>query len=243
MSVTFLKKKYDSFQAGSGKYYIDCRKRIINQQPTTETWLSIIDKLKPTNFRDENRVLLGVLEKHSRVVIKIGESMNLKKEYDYGELLESRGVQGFVKFICFFECNDNYKRHDGTSTTSLCNGPGTGMKYLVMNYFPHGSLRDHNWKESELPVLKSLLAQTVLAITHAYETCGIIHNDLNGGNILVTSTKEKTLYDIPTYGRKIVIMDLENAIRVRNIEDRNQFVYRDFLNLFNDIQYRTYIDL
>jgi len=112
-----------------------------------------------------------------------------------------------------------------------------------MNYFPHGSLRDHNWKESELPVLKSLLAQTVLAITHAYETCGIIHNDLNGGNILVTSTKEKTLYDIPTYGRKIVIMDLENAIRVRNIEDRNQFVYRDFLNLFNDIQYRTYIDL
>jgi len=79
MSVTFLKKKYDSFQAGSGKYYIDCRKRIINQQPTTETWLSIIDKLKPTNFRDENRVLLGVLEKHSRVVIKIGESMNLKK--------------------------------------------------------------------------------------------------------------------------------------------------------------------
>ena len=244
MSVTFLKKKYDTFQRGSGKFYLNCSKRITKESPTTESWLKILRELKPTNFKDDNRVLLGVLEKHKNVVIKIGESMNLKKEYDFCELLEQRRVDGFVKFICYFSCNDNYKDHHG-STSTLCNGPGNKMKCLVMKYYLHGSIRDKKWTKDNFHILKSLLSQSVIAIINAYQMCGIIHNDLNGGNILIDTTKKSTLYDIPTHGYKIVIMDLENAIRVTEDvpKDNSIFVYNDIQHLINDISYRSYVNL
>ena len=244
MSVTFLKKKYDTFQRGSGKFHLNCSKRITKETPTTESWLNILRELKPTNFKDDNRVLLGVLEKHKNVVIKIGESINLKKEYDYCKLLEQHGVEGFVKFICYFACNDNYKNHHG-SISALCNGPGNQMKCLVMKYFSHGSIRDATWTLDNFHVLKSLLSQSVIAIINAYQTCGIIHNDLNSGNILIDTTKKTSFYNIPTHGYKIVIMDLENSIRVTEDapKDKNLFVYNDIQNLINDINYRSKVNL
>ena len=80
VSVNYLEKRSDTNAPGSAKYYINCQHKITSDNPNTAEWLEILRQLKPTNFHDTNRVLLGILQKHREVVIKIGESDTLKKE-------------------------------------------------------------------------------------------------------------------------------------------------------------------
>lgn len=243
MSVTYLPKKTGTNQSGSGKYFIDCSKRVSKDQPTTQAWLSIQERLKPTNFQDTNRVLLGVLEKQKRVVIKIGESLLLHKEYKVGETLSQ--TPGFIKYICYFECEDDYKRHDGSATTNLCKAPGNAMKCLIMKYYPLGSLGTYKWGASNFHILKTLLAQCVMSMMMAFEQHGIIHNDTHSKNILLESTKKTVIqytianktYDLPTHGYRIVMMDYENALKSHDKVTGNDLMYKDIGRLVTDLNY------
>jgi serine/threonine protein kinase len=242
MSVSYLPKASGTSQPGSGKYYIDCSKRVSKEAPTTELWLEVIEKLKPTNFQDNNRVLLGVLERRKQVVIKIGSNELILKEYKIGERLN--GIPGFMKYICYFECDDDYKLHDG-SNKNLCKGPGTTMKCLIMKYYSKGSIGSYKWNAENFAILKVLVCQCFMSMMVAFEQKGIIHNDTHSRNILMESTNKDTIkyeiagkvYDVPTQGFRIVIMDFENAFISSDRNSGREFVYKDMGRLVSDLYY------
>lgn len=243
MSVTYLPKNSATNQPSSGKYYIDCTKRITGDQPTTEAWLTVLDRLKPTNFQDTNRVLLGVLEKQKRVVIKIGESQLLIKEYKVGTMVSAAKVPCFMKYICYFECQDDYKEHPDAARKFLCKAPGKQMKCLVMKHYSMGSLGAYAWTPQKLDLLKTLLIQCVGALIMAFERVGIVHSDAHARNVLIEPTKKTTItveisgksYTLPTQGHRVVFMDFENTLLSTDRQAGRENVYRDVLRLVADL--------
>ncbi len=240
-TVKYLQKKSNS-NTNSAKYLIDCGK-ITTKDPTTEDWLHIEKQLKPTNFDDKNKVLLGVLKKKRRVVIKIGGSETLEKEYKLSEAVKSEGI---INFICFFTCNDNYKDHPSIARNHMCNGPGLEMKCLVMPYYEIGNIREFKFRDHSngLNILKSLLKLVFLYMVDAYNKIGFIHNDTHAQNILLVKTTRKEILDIPLFGYRPMIMDLENALIAQDKSRDRHFVYMDFGRLIADLHYNSelYLD-
>lgn len=243
MSVTYLQKSSNSNNPNSGKYLISCQEKITIENPTTAEWLHILEELKPTNFKDKNRVLLGVLEKRSNVVIKISDSDRIYHEYYIGDVLKEHHVPGFIEYICKFQCNDDYKKYhpkgNSTSTsTSLCKGPGDDMKVIVMPYYSYGNLKLYKWKPENYHALKTCILQVVLSLLQAYESAHIIHNDIHLQNVLIAPTKRRNItytignqiIDVPTNGLRTIIMDFENAFHVKDKYDQG------WISVFNDIK-------
>lgn len=244
-NVTHLSKSSIS-NTNSVKYFIDCS-RISNEELTTEKWLEVETRLKPTNFDDKNRVLLGFLKEKNRkrVVIKIGESETLEKEYKISHLLHEAENPGFITFLCFFKCNDNFKEHPDHSRPYLCKGPGTQMSCLVMPYYPKGNMYEFPFRSipNGIDILKSLLKVTYISLTNAYAS-GVLHNDLHCKNILVAETSIKAIHGVPIYGYRPVIMDLENAFLIQSQENNiAPFVFKDFNRLLADLEYNSQLGL
>ena len=244
--TTPLPKNTNSNQPNSEKLVIDC-KQITTSQPTTETWLQVEKRLAASNYDDKNRVLLGYLvERKSSVVIKIGETTSLEKEYNIGTALKQYNIEGFIKYGCFFKCQDKYKEHPSNSRKHLCKGLPSDdpskpkMSVLVMPYYRLGSLADFNSivtdREDKTFILKDLLEQIIAAFANAFTTVGFIHNDSHARNILITKTKKTQS------GYGIVIMDFENAMINVKTEDR-RFVYKDFGRLIADLHYNHRFNL
>jgi serine/threonine protein kinase len=221
MSVSYLQKSSNSNNANSGKYLISCQERITSENPTTEEWLEILKQLKPTNFKDKNKVLLGVLEKRKNVVIKISDSDRIFHEYYIGKVLKKHNVPGFIEYICQFQCQDDYKKYP--TSTSLCTGPGDNMKVIVMPYYSHGNLKLYKWKPENYHVLKTSILHVIASLLQAYETAHVIHNDIHLQNILIAPTTRKSIIytiedqsiELSTYGLRTIIMDFENAFHVK----------------------------
>ena len=244
----------------TGKFHISCQQRI-KETGTTKEWLSILSQLKPTNFKDKNRLLLGILEKHKQVVVKIGPTDTLKKELNYGRMLYKR-VPGYINFICFFECEDDYTLYPNTTVPYLCeNGTLSTdlMKILVMEYYPLGNFLHFPWNDLNL---KSCLKQIVLSYLQAFVQFRFIHNDSHLENILLKRTKKEfieytinnTPFKVQSNGLKIVIMDMENSFIAQrssapalplignNLSDIS-FVYRDIARIFADLTYNPFFKL
>jgi len=245
VSVNYLEKRSDTNSPESAKYYINCQNKITSDNPSTVEWLEILRQLKPTNFHDTNRVLLGILQKHREVVIKIGESDTLQKEYEIGQTLYKH-IPGFIKYICFFKCADDFKKYPQSGRKELCEGEGEQMKVLVMPHLKLGNMRSYNWNERNYEVLLSCMQQLSLSLMHAYDMFGFIHNDTHLQNVLLKpSTKSHFEYTlgghmvrIPNKGIQIVFMDFENSMILRDRPaDGIQFVYKDIGRAFADLTY------
>lgn len=236
MSVTYLQKSSNSNNANSGKYLISCQEKITPENPTSKEWLEILKQLKPTNFKDKNKVLLGILEKRKNVVIKISDSDRIFYEYYIGDVLKKHNVPGFIEYICKFQCQDEYKKYPDPTVTSLCTGPGDDMKVIVMPYYSHGNLKLYKWKPENYHVLKTSILHVVLSLLQAYETAHIIHNDIHLQNVLIAPTTKKSItytiegqaVELPTYGLRTIIMDFENAFHIQdNYEQACKFAWDD----------------
>ena len=226
----------------SRKYFLNyCKDRITDENPTTNGWtafLDVIKTLKIKNDDDKSRVFLSLLDKHENVVVKIGDSDKIEHEYKIGLILDE--FDGFVKFLCFFTCDDDYLSVEKT----LCKGPGNVMKIIIMPYFEMGSLISH--KLSNINQLRSVLKQIFLTIMEANRKIGFIHGDLHPGNIVLKKTKSSsTIYDlcelgfhiIPTYGIRSLIMDFEGSDIESNNDAFSEAMYiqkidTDFEKLF-----------
>ena len=249
MDINFMYKSKTSInKQKTGKFHINCQQRI-KETETTKEWLHILSKLKPTNFTDKNRLLLGILEKHRDVVVKIGPTDTLKKEFNYGRMLYKR-VPGYINFICFFECEDDYTLYPNTTVPYLCeNGTLSTdlMKILVMEYYPLGNFLHFPWNDLNI---KSCLKQIVLSYIQAFIQFKFIHNDSHLQNILLKRTKKEfieytinnTPFKVPSNGLKIVIMDMENSLIGNNLSDIT-FVYRDIARIFADLTYNPFLKL
>lgn len=201
------------------KYYLSsCQTKITNRTPTTQAWLKIMNILKMDNDHDKSRVLLGELATHGEVVVKIGESDDIRREYEWNEMLQS--IKGFVKYICFFQCNDDFRSITPSSRSSICKGPGSGMNVILMPWFPLGSISDFKWQEHDPVLLQSCLKHAMLSMLHAFYKLHMIHGDFHTGNVLLKKTKQKIItYNIPQLGEFTIeihgirpwIIDFENS--------------------------------
>ena len=144
-----LHKNKLSSRNETNKYYLsDCGDKITTQKPTTEGWIKILNTLKmPLQEYDKSRILLGVLENHHEIVVKIGDDNSIQREYQYAQKLYS--IKGFVKFIYYFECNDTFTKYPDKTKNTLCNDTGSTMKIILMPYFPLGSIGFYTLEDLE----------------------------------------------------------------------------------------------
>ena len=234
----------------SEKYIITCQDRIRSDNPTTNEWLNIVGALKKTNQRDLNRVLKGILDKKKTVAIKISKNESLQKEYTIATLLQD--IPGFLRPYCFFQCEDDFKEHPSASRTSLCRGPGTSMKVLVMPYFDEGSMRDFNWV-SKPDALIACLLQLFCSLMQAYESKGILHSDTHLDNVLLKKTTVTSVdyilggkrVSVPTGGYFITIMDFELSFNEVS-SNRGRAIgqlYDDLLHSISDLRYESKVEI
>ena len=254
MSSIFNAKKLESRSESKNrysdteKYYITCQDRITDRSPTTNDWLTIERKLKDTNNKDLNRILVGLLDKHKDVIIKISSYDTLIKEHKIGELVKD--IPGFMKFYCFFQCKGNYKDYPKTSTKALCEGIGTSMNVLVMPYWTMGSLKQHIWNTDNYACLRSCLLQLIASLFQAYETNALIHNDMHLDNVLLKKTR-RTDIEYTLNGKKINILSQGCLIAIMDFEQSSQdrehhgisLLYKDIRHSIEDLHYSTNISI
>ena len=224
--MTSIRKliKTSSTRRGSDiKYYIECENRITNENHNTAGWLEIEKTLNPTNRRELSHILKGVFERRRKVVAKVSDRETLKKEYDLGLKLY-RTSPGFIKYICHFSCNDDYRKYKEVDKgSSLCYGKGDTMNVLVLPYYELGSVRDYDWT-GKTHILIQCMKQIILSYFQSFLATGFYHNDIHLANVLIKpTTKEFIEYSIdgvqykePTYNMTIAIIDFENSIIIED---------------------------
>ena len=201
----------------SEKYYVSsCQSRINKTTPSTEGWIEVVKAFKKVAKRDidlqKSQILLSNMLDQN-IVVKIGNDDTIKKEYDMGKLLQR--VKGFVKFICYFECEDDFYEYFTRETGHMCRGVGDTMRIILMPYFPLGDIAHHPWTVDNVPLLKSCLQIACLSLCDAYEKKGFVHGDFHPGNVMMKATKQASVVfdniSIKTNGVRPWIMDFENS--------------------------------
>lgn len=83
------------------------------------------------------------------------------------------------------------------------------------------------------------VAQIVAALAYAQRTCGFVHNDLHGNNVMYVPTTEEflyynvggTCYAVPTYGKLMKIIDFDRAavsVKLQGMKDPRLFLSSQF---------------
>jgi len=234
-----------SVHGGSIKYFIKCN-------------LSSLSSIETIHAKAERAILSAVLnDGHQNVVVKLGISKALKKEYSIASQLY-KSIPGFMKYICGFACPDDVSRYSrqsnqGTKPSSLCLSTESGAEQvyvLVMPYIAKGDMLAFLWTAGNFPMFKSCLKQVILSLATAFEMFGFIHSDVHLENILIRSTSKQdiayvgrtTHVSIPSHGVQVCIMDMEMSfMNARPTE--TIMLFRDIKHLFNDISYRLKLDL
>lgn len=238
-NIRILPKNTFSLQKDTPKYYLSyCQDKITNTNPNTNGWINIIKTLKfPLQDFDKSRILLAKLEEHQDIVVKIGDDESIRKEYEYSKKLYK--IKGFVKFICYFECNDNFLLFPNKTRNYLCNGVGSQMKVIIMPYFELGSIGFYLWTNENIKILRTSIKHSILTYITAF-VLGYLHGDFHPGNVLLKKTKQTSITyvfdnigeisNMETNGFRTWIMDFENT---REINKNNK---ADLLDFYFDIQ-------
>jgi hypothetical protein len=250
-NIRELQKNTYSSQKEIPKYYLNyCQDKINKTNPNTNGWINIVKTLQlPLKVYDKSRILQAKLEYHKDIVVKIGDDESIRKEYEYSKKLYK--IKGFVKFICYFECNDNFLEYPSEKRNYLCNGEGNQMKIIVMPYFELGSIGFYSWTPDNMHILRSCIKHALLTYISAF-TYGYLHGDFHPGNVLMKKTKQRSidyLFDgvgevknIETNGIRTWIMDFEltREIDKSNIMD-NIYFYYDIQKFFTLLQEHRFI--
>ena len=92
--------------------------------------------------------------------------------------------------MCLFNCFDNtYYNIKEDLKKNLCSASHTEENkkvVLIMPFIAEGSIKNFNWIENKLDILKSVLSQTIMSLFLAYHKLGFLHNDMHLDNILIT---------------------------------------------------------
>lgn len=225
----------------SSKYIIDCSNKLEKSNYTTKDWFEIQDILKETNYNENNKIILGILEKKKQCVAKIGETDTLENEYKI-----SNSINGFnvIKTFCFFKCFDDYKLID-KSSGYLCKKKGDKMSVLLMEYCSLGNMRDFDFYKYQVEFY-SCVKQAILCMIELCYNVGFYHQDGHAGNFLLKRTKTQFVvyeidgieYKIKTNGLKVVIMDFENSTLIGKPKSEifaKDFLIKDINRFINDL--------
>jgi serine/threonine protein kinase len=208
------------------KFLGNCQARL-NDNENTQDWLAVKEQLiandnDPTGVRKAG-LLKGLFEKNKQVIIKYSTTELIKSDYEIAHLLHKAKLPNLIKYICDFECNEdlpNIVKRNFQTKPYLCKKDGTDrIKAIVMSYYPLGSINDYAWTQSNFADYINLIKQACFAVLYAYETVGFIHGDFHLDNILIKTTKRRTLnygtsIQLPIGSKYAVIMDFERSLIV-----------------------------
>jgi hypothetical protein len=194
----------------------DSRKYKLDPKSPTDDWLELT-RLIRGKYIDEMIILEGVLKEDTDVVIKIGKTDILAREYDIGHKLQE--FLNFIRYYCNFNCLDtanNLENLVNSYLKKICTNDGKiNIGVLVMPYYILGDIESYAWRESELGLLKNVLKQICFSLMYAYERIGFLHNDEHLGNILLRITNKKSLkygdLELPLEDLYVVITDFEKS--------------------------------
>jgi len=194
-----------------------------------------------------------MLDQHTNLVVKLGDPSKLAHEYEIGKSIQA--IPNFMKYYCYFSCPEDLnallKKDIRANNTHMCRESGDMLGVLMMPYYNIGSVLNYKWTLQSLPILKSVLCHAVFALITAYNTTGLMHNDLHLDNILLQSSKRNELVygditlPLPANGLYAVVMDFEKSYFV-SAEDRGQFLkvlYTSIRSLLNLAQSMPASDL
>lgn len=208
-------KKLNKTHGGANqdvKYFIDCSS--IDPQKTF-----MVEKHIPSG---DAKVMLIALKQYSmlgmrnkKIVAKISSHELSMTEYKISKYFHDCGVQGFMKYLCIFQCDDNVN-----DKTPLCDGKTTSYKksVILMPCLSSKSLVDH--KFSSVQKAEIFLKKTVEILGQAFIHHGYLHNDIHEGNFMVSSKGEPVITDF---------------VRSRFVDtsqkDTHRFLWMDLLGL------------
>ena len=201
--------RYFSNVSDSRKYKLDCK------APTND-WLELTRVIQSSRY-DEMIILEGVIKEYTNVVIKIGRTDILAKEYDIGNKLQE--FPNFIRYYCNFNCldtKDNLENLVQGRLKSVCTDNGKiNIGVLIMPYYSLGDIESYKWREEELGLLKNVLKQICFSLMYSYERIGFLHNDEHLGNILLRITNKKSIrygdLELPLQGLYVVMTDFEKS--------------------------------
>jgi hypothetical protein len=238
---------------GANKYHINCKELEKNPSSIPVILEKVIKNKNDVTILESIIKDKSIISKQKHIVVKIGKvNKTIEKEYHIGHKLEESKIYGFIVYMCLFVCfDDTYQKIDiNNSMLSLCSASKeteNKKAILVMPFIQEGSVKNFNWFNGDkFNVLKSIIQQTVISLTIAYNKCGFIHNDLHLDNILLKKTKKETIeyqidgnnntneITIKTYGYKAIIMDFDSSMI--NIDNKSKNGYEYFWkNIYNMI--------
>lgn len=244
-------KQSDRRKAGGGleKYYVQCK-----DPNDTSAWLQQPHAMDVNKERAIVGALLvdGIVRKNQRIVVKLGTSPLLVKEYTIGETLKN--IPGFIRFVCKMECNDDVTRYQRSPSARICSGNTDDplVNVLVMPYMALGSVRAFPWERATNSAkFRSCLKQIILSLYCAFVNFGFLHTDIHMDNVLLASTgKEFISYTLPTghvetvpsEGIRVVTMDFENSFM--NVAPTNTtHFFRDISRIFQDLLFAAKLQI
>ena len=211
-----------SCNPNSVKYYVET---------CSPQWIRVVSEIKKARDKrdiDIQRNYAKGTMQQSAVVIKIGDSPDMDREYRAAQHVKT--FKGFVKFLCFFTCNDDFREFFKGQRLTICKGPGSTMKVIVMPYFPLGSIAGFPWTSDNILGLRSCLYVACLCYIDAFKKIQFIHNDFHAANILLKSSKQSTLtfsggITVPLHNIRPWIVDFENSSIASTLSAKD---YEDF---------------
>ena len=244
---------------GANKYHIDCNELEKNPSIIPIIFNKVIKNKNDTTILQSIITDKSITKNNRNIVVKIGKvNKTIEKEYNIGKKLENEKLNGFINYICLFNCYDNtYDNIEGKSNNikELCSAKKEEENLktvLIMPYINEGSIKNFKWNKDKYDALKSVILQTIMSIFTAYQLCGFIHNDLHLDNILVKKTKKETFnyklkdekdknkdieINIKVDDYKIVIMDFESSVFVIKNKDGLEFYWNNLYNMIIRFNY------
>ena len=223
------------------KVYLQCK-----DPHDTNLWIQSVSAMDVNQERAIVQALIndGVTGKNQQIVVKLGTSPFIRKEYEIGNRIKV--IPGFIRFICSMECPDDLNRYKGR-ITRICTSEtdsSENVNVLIMPFYEWGTVRKYPW-ESHPTRFVSCLKQIVLSLYVAFIKYGFIHTDIHMDNVLLSGTKKNTIkyelpsghvIQVPTHGIRIHIMDLENSFMSVDINETSVF-WRDMDRVMTDIKH------
>jgi len=201
-------------------------------------------------MKSSNRLILeGVTEiEQENVVIKISDDKLLTNEYDMFKILMTNNISGILRYMCYFECNNNYKdiyekiKKYG-KVNNIVNDYGDKMFVLVMDYIRNKNFLFYDWDVNDLDKIKSCIKQVICTSLDAYLKIGFVHKDLHFNNILIEKTilpgivynidNNNIVINIPSDGYRILLMDFEYSSINNSVYEFFKDYNFNFLNRYN----------
>jgi len=116
---------------GLDKYFVKCK-----DPNNTDSWLQNPFSMDVNNERAIVSALIhdGYARHNQKVVIKVGKSELIRKEYQIGERLKN--VPGFIRYICAMQCHDDLEKYKKNAAFSICSKETHNdlMNVLIMPY-------------------------------------------------------------------------------------------------------------